>query len=217
MNWFIRVAALLCLLLAGCNSESGGKPANPALTKQLATAITMGDGPEVSRLVAAGADVEHGERPDVTPLQMAVFLDHQDIVERLLAAGAKIDTATSKGVTPLFQAAMFGNTKIAALLVDKGANVNARNSVGTSVLIMAVTEKNEEICRRLIEKGADVQAQTGGHQTTAMMMAADADLLETAKLLIAKGASATVKDAHGKSALDYAKTDAMKSVLGAGK
>jgi ankyrin repeat protein len=68
----------------------------------------------------------------------------------------------------------------------------------------------------LIEKGADVNAQTDGHKTTALMMAAHEDLIETAKLLMAKGASPTVKDTHGKSAVDYAKSDAMKGVL-AGK
>jgi ankyrin repeat protein len=81
-------------------------------------------------------------------------------------------------------------------------------------LILAITMKLEDVARRLIEKGADVHVQTDGNRTSALMMASDADLVEIAKLLLAKGASPNVKDAHGKSALDYAKSDAMKKVLG---
>jgi ankyrin repeat protein len=221
MRLFTLVTAIVCLSSIGCGSDkantASGKPASPELTEQLNTAVMMGNGPEVTRLVGAGANVEVGKRDDTTPLLMAVFMDHKDVVERLLAAGAKIDAATSKGVTPLMSAVMFGKPEIAELLIDKGADVNARNSAGTSILVLAVTMKKEDLARRLIEKGADVNAQTGGHQTSALMMAAHEDLVETAKLLVAKGASATVKDSHGKSALDYANSEAMKATLAGGK
>jgi len=215
MNRFLLPAVLLGVLATGCD----GKPANRPSPKELTTAIMMGDGPKVSQLAAAGADLEYRDpaRPDITPLLFAVSMDQKDVVDRLLTAGAKIDGATSKGVTPLFSAAMSGHAEIAGLLIDKGANVNARNSAGTSVLVIAVTMEHEEIARRLIEKGADVDAQTGGNRTTALMMAAHEDLIETAKLLVGKGASTTVKDAHGKSAIDYAKSDEMKNVLGGGR
>ena len=102
---------------------------------------------------------------------------------------------------------------IAEMLVKRGANVDASNSAGTSALIMAATSKLETVGGALIDAGCDIHAATNSHGTTALMMAAHNDLRDLAKKLIARGADPKVTDAHGKGALDYAKTTEMKAIL----
>ncbi len=78
---------------------------------------------------------------------------------------------------------------------------------------MAATNKLDRVGLALVDAGCDVSLATKGHGTTAIMMAAHNDLAELAKALIARGADPQIKDQHGKSALDYAKTGEMKATL----
>jgi len=65
----------------------------------------------VGLLIAAGADVNKTFTDDVmlpcdTPLSIAAYEGHVDVVERLIAAGADVNkTCTSDSDTPLYIAA----------------------------------------------------------------------------------------------------------------
>ena len=93
-----------------------------------------------------------------TPLIMASYYDHRELVQWLLEKGARIDEKDGAGNTALMGVCFKGYEAMASILIDAGANVNARNGMGGTCLIFAVTFDREGIARLLIEHGADKDA-----------------------------------------------------------
>ncbi len=86
-------------------------------------------------------------------------------------------------------------------------------SDGTTLLMEALLHENAPIARRLVEQGADVNAVRDNRKTTALMIAADADDLESLKLLLDHGADVTVKNKRDQTALDRADSEEAKALL----
>jgi ankyrin repeat protein len=172
-------------------------------------------------LVGAGADVNAANVNGVTPLSLACTNRNVALVEVLLKAGANTETAQWTGETPLLTAARTGNAEIVGILLEHGANVNATETRRSQTALMwAIAGKHPEVARLLIEKGADVNAKShlltglkpkvyltyygedpvssnGGF--TPLLFAAQQGDLDTARLLIAKGANvneATYEDGN---------------------
>jgi len=67
---------------------------------------------------------------DLTPLHLAAFHGHKDVVEFLLAHEAEVNSKTTAGLTPLHMAAQIGNQGVMEVLLAHGANINAIDSKG---------------------------------------------------------------------------------------
>ena len=69
----------------------------------LTSAAVCGDMAEVAALIADGADVNEPmtDEDGGTPLLLAVYKGHAEVVTTLLAANADVDQPTNKGQTPL--------------------------------------------------------------------------------------------------------------------
>ena len=172
------------------------------------------------QLLRAGADVDAANDYGVTPLVLALKNRSVDMVELLLDADADANAALWSGVTPLMLAARDGNVAIVRALLKAGADASATEPRrGQSVLMWAIAYGYPEVARLLIEKGADISASThrlnedfspmmleaytrnvpgtaqGGY--TALMFAARVGDVETARLLLDRGA-----DVHAQSASD---------------
>jgi ankyrin repeat protein len=163
-------------------------------------------------LIAAGADVNAANDYGVTPLALAVNNRSVAMVQKLLKAGADPNARLWTGESPLMTAAMHGEMEIAKLLVAAGADVNAvEPRRGQTALMWAIAYDHPDVARLLIENGADVRARTHRYEaegftpmvirgyggdiqatptggSTPLMFAARQGDLETARLLIAKGA-----------------------------
>ncbi|HWP84235.1 MAG TPA: ankyrin repeat domain-containing protein [Terriglobia bacterium] len=161
-------------------------------------------------LLAAGANVNAANDYGITPLWLACVNRSPAMVDKLLAAGANPNAATWTGETALMTAAATGNLAIVRSLLDHGADVNAKEPArGQTALMWAIAEGHPEVARLLIERGADIRARThrregfspmvirgyggsieatpeGGY--TPLLFAARVGDLETARLLVAKGA-----------------------------
>jgi ankyrin repeat protein len=75
----------------------------------------------VSVLLAAGADVAHGNAHGWTALHQAGYSNLPHLARVLLAAGAPVDvSARGDGGTPLAVALFWGNREVAALLAEHG-------------------------------------------------------------------------------------------------
>ena len=172
-------------------------------------------------LIRAGANVNAANDLGVTPLWTASLNGSVAMVRRLLEAGANPNAALLLGETPVMVAARSGKPDIVELLLAKDANVNARAARGQTALMWAVAQKHSEVVKVLLAHRADVHARSevwsqmmavpphgypdynrmiphGGD--TALMFAARAGDLSSAKLLVAAGANVNDQDAWGVSA-----------------
>jgi ankyrin repeat protein len=172
-------------------------------------------------LIGAGAKVNAATDLGVTPLWTASLNGNTSIVSKLLEAGANPNAPLLLGETPLMAAARAGYPDIVEQLLAQGANANARAARGQTALMWAVSQKHPAVVKVLLARGADVRARSevwsqvmavpphgylgynraiphGGD--TALMFAARAGDLASAKLLVAAGADVNDTDAWGVSA-----------------
>jgi len=176
-------------------------------------------------LIRAGAKVNAANDLGVTPLWTASQNGSEAMVRRLLEAGANPNAALLAGETPVMVASRTGNPKVVEQLLARGANVNAHGSRGQTALMWAVSEKHPDVVKVLIAHGANIQTRSdswsqvmavephgylpynrdipAGNET-ALLFAARAGDLASAKLLVAAGAKVNDVDAWGVSATTLA-------------
>ncbi|XP_029981407.1 ankyrin repeat domain-containing protein 50 [Sphaeramia orbicularis] len=114
-------------------------------------------------LLERGADPGHRDHDGMTPLLLAAYEGHDDIVELLLEAGADVDeTAGPNGnvsaaaaVTPLLAAAAMGQIKTVSRLLFWGAAVDAIDCEGRTALCLAAARGSVEVVRALLDRGLD--------------------------------------------------------------
>ena len=197
-------------------------------TTALHWAAYHGDLEIANLLIGAGARVDRTNDLSMTPLALASENGHAAVVERLLAKGANPNLASETGVTPLMRAARIGNVAIVRALLPRKANVNAAETERQQTALMwAAAQRHPDIVRVLLENGADVKARTvvrrltvmldqgppgvktarehahaieaGG--STALLFAAMSGDVESARLLLDRGADVNDTAADGNSAL----------------
>ena len=92
-----------------------------------------------------------------TPLHLAAWKGHREIVVALLAAGADVSAQWRDehiGGTPLHAAAHGNQRAIAELLIQHGADVNARSGNGRSVLEETTFHNATAVANLLKKHGA---------------------------------------------------------------
>ncbi|XP_076730846.1 uncharacterized protein ankrd50l isoform X2 [Maylandia zebra] len=122
-----------------------------------------GFGEVASLLLERGADPGHRDHDGMTPLLLASYEGHEDVVELLLEAGADVDeTAGPDGsvpaaaaVTPLLAAAAMGHMKTVSRLLFWGAAVDAIDCEGRTALCLAAARGSVEVVRTLLDRGLD--------------------------------------------------------------
>jgi ankyrin repeat protein len=207
----MRVIALALIAVVATAAEGDGATA-------LHRASYRDDLQSVDRLIRSGADVNAANDLGATPLWAACQNGSLPIVRRLLEAGANPNVPLLSGETPLMVAARSGYAEIVDLLARKGARVNVRATRGQTPLMWAIAQKHANVVKVLLAHGADVHARSEvwsqvmavpphGHPAynksiphggnTALLFAARAGDLESARLLVAAGANVDDADAWG--------------------
>jgi uncharacterized protein len=176
-------------------------------------------------LVRAGARVNAANDLGATPLWTASQNGSESMVRLLLTAGADPNAALLAGETPVMIAARAGKPRVVERLIAGGANVNARASRNQTALMWAVAQKHPDVVTVLLAHGADMTARSevwsqmmavpphgylpynrmipaGGE--TALLFASRVGDLESAKILLARGANVNDADAWGVSAVTLA-------------
>jgi uncharacterized protein len=102
-----------------------------------------------------------------TPLGLACFFGHFEIVKYLVERGADVNIPSSNSlqVAPIHSSTAISNYEITDLLINNGADVNAKQLSGVTPLHSAAHNGKLEIIKLLVKHGADVNAQTVDNKT----------------------------------------------------
>jgi uncharacterized protein len=171
-------------------------------------------------LLQAGANSNAATLLGATPLYLACINGSAPMVSKLLRAGANAKAALVTGETALMTCARSGNVDTVKELLRHGADVNAKESSHDQTALMwAAAERHPNVVEILIEYGADVHARSrvipefvvrtrkfvgqwvdrGG--STPLLFAARVGDIESARILLAHGASPNETAPDGYNAL----------------
>ncbi|MBP1989886.1 ankyrin repeat domain-containing protein [Paenibacillus eucommiae] len=204
--------------------------ASPALFRKL----DFDDYAGVKWFVEHGADLEQSLGDHGTPLHWAVFRGRSSsIIELLLKHGAQVNAKRPDGKTAYTLAVRYGQTELADILLQYGANTDVHKidsffgayaaanepeildmmknepALLTSLshhdlfmLLQFAEMNNSGAVSLMLKTGFD--SHTKKEEGTALHIAAWFGHLETVKVLIASGASLTMKNAYGGTPLGSA-------------
>lgn len=114
----------------------------------------------VELLLKHGANKEHRNLSDYTPLSLAASGGYVEIIQFLLNSGAEINSRTNSklGISPLMLAAMNGHEEATRLLLENGSDINAQIETNkNTALTLACFQGRAEVARLLIQYGANVE------------------------------------------------------------
>lgn len=146
--------------------------ANPAL--DIHDAAYVGDVRRLEQLLDADPSLLDSFSADgFTPLDLASYFGHREIVTFLMERGAKVEHAIRNEnlFTALTGAVAEGHREIAKLLLGRGANVSHRYSEGSMPLITAAFNGDAEMVKLLLAHGARSDSTNDAGQTAAEVAA----------------------------------------------
>lgn len=97
-------------------------------------------------------NVEWRSPKDESPLMLAAFKGHKELVRKLIARGADVN---KPGWTPLHYAATGGHLEIMLILLEEHAFIDAESPNKSTPLMMAAKYGSAAAVKLLLEAGAD--------------------------------------------------------------
>jgi ankyrin repeat protein len=122
---------------------------------------------------------QHGAGVTDKDLFAAVANDHPDVVKWLLGLGLDVNVRDDFAATPLMRAAERGSTNCVPVLLDAGADVGAQNQIGATAITHAA---NPDIARMLVEAGANINDDSGGYTLLKLAVEGEDEALVRAAL-----------------------------------
>ena len=176
------------LTLVWFTCMSAHVPANPTeRTPRTDESVPSGPQAILGQLRDAQAAADQGIDGGLTPLHLAVLIDHVEAVNALCEAGAEMEAQTFGGWSPLHLAVFTQAQGPLRAMIAHGADVNTRNSAGRSPLCTAISKGELALAELLISAGAELSATDRGGLTP-LQIAAIAGETDAIHLLIEHGA-----------------------------
>lgn len=121
-------------------------------------------------------------------------------------------TADALGIRLFLEANGAGRQAIP--LIEQGATLNVANAEGITTLMCVAAGARIDILKAMLDSGRETNLNArDNHGWTALITAAHRGDAQTLWLLLQAGADATLKDALGRDAFDYAKASGDKAKI----
>lgn len=166
--------------------------------------VIAGQTKQVQRMLDAGVNSNSCDENAVTVLAHAVKAKNKPMV-RLLLSVLKTDANVQdkQGVTPLMEAAISGDESIIQLLLSANVQINTAGKHGQTALQLAAGIGHLRAVLLLLGAGARVKTVDNAGDTPLICAMANGHI-QIAQLLLVMGADAGLRDAQGRTAVDYA-------------
>ncbi len=141
----------------------------------------------VDVLLKAGVDLDLPDPDGVTPLHVAIMNANWDLARQLILAGADLNQWDIYGEAPLFTAVGQRSR------IDGGrASIDPLNQTTGLAIVELLLDRGADPNMQLFFKPANIRGSTNTRGATPLIRAASNGDLEVVKLLLARGADATV-------------------------
>jgi hypothetical protein len=177
---------------AGARDEVG--------TTALVLAARTGRGEIVQALLDAGADPKVHSWYGSIPIVEAAARGHGEVVRLLARSPKEVNIADKEGFTALHRAAERGNTDLAEFLLKVGAELEARAMTGATPLHLAAAAGHTEMCQRLMDRLPKKPKLLDRRSRTPLFYAVEHGRLETAEMLLERGADPKARSVDGRCA-----------------
>ena len=209
--WVAAAAVLPLLAAAPLGAESD---------LRLVAAAEHRDLDAVHVLLEQGVDANAAQADGAVALHWAAHWDELAIARALLAAGARVDAVNEYGVTPLSLAALNGSDAMVSVLLDADADPKLALPSGETPLMTGSRVGATAVAARLVDEGARVDHAESVKGQTALMWALSEGHLDTARLLLDRGADVYLGSDTGMTPLlfaaRYGDVDAVRLLLDRG-
>jgi ankyrin repeat protein len=174
----------------------------PLLDRTLLAAARRGDIKGTRQALLAGARPKSADDAGSALMRMAKAPGRRRVMVLLIAAGADPNCTNRAGQTPLMEAAGAGDKRRALALLELGADPNFNNAQHETALSYAAVWGHAAIASLLLLHGA--LPNNPAKPWTPLMYAAREGDHRLVRLLLRFGATARIKDQHGRTAADIA-------------
>jgi ankyrin repeat protein len=143
-------------------------------------------------------------------LIMAAYEGNLERLKELLAGGANLSSSDIERNSSLHVASMKGHKQTVDFLLGNGANPNILNLCHQTPLHLTSSVK---VAESLINHGADMSVKDSSHGDTALHKTTKRGNIQLTALLVKSGCQTDPVNRNGKTPLDYAETDEIKTLL----
>lgn len=201
-RWLARCAAGAPLTAAFATLVVGAMPARADTREDFFKAVELDRPQFVKALLEAGFDPntlnERGQSGLILAMRDGCF----EAAEVLLSfKQTEIDRPNASGETALMMAALRGHETWVLRLLERGAAIH---KAGWSPLHYAASGPQPKVVALLLARGAPIEAASP-NGSTPLMMAAGYGAIDSADLLLARGADRRKRNAAGLTAADFAR------------
>lgn len=173
-------------------------------------AAHQGNGAEITRLIAAGADIEAVDNSKRTPLHVAIYASHAEVARALAKAGANPNAYEYQDYDIVTIAAVANNLEMLNVALEIGGKPGNITSpyIGNAV-IAAAHLGHVEVVQRLIDAGTPLD-HINNLNWTALMEAVvlgdgGASHIKVVQALVKAGADKSIADRDGITPLQHAR------------